>query len=141
MAIERHDGPVARARSLVGVRFRSQGRSAEFGLDCVGLAASVFGLPSRSVRSDYALRGNSVPELEQGLAAFFRPIPAGEAGAGDLLLVQPGPAQMHILILAEDGYIHADAGQRRVVEVPGAVGWPVISAWRHSQIPNSIEDN
>jgi lipoprotein Spr len=121
---------VRRARALIGVPFRPQGRSGTAGLDCVGLAALAFGLPLSGVRRDYALRGGTCGEAEHGLETFFVRIASDDAGEGDLLLVRPGAAQLHMLILSDAGYIHADAGLRRVTEVPGAVPWPIRSAWR-----------
>jgi hypothetical protein len=56
--------------------------------------------------------------------------------AGDLLLVRAGPHQLHVVILTGEGYLHADARLRRVVEVPGKVPWPVLSVWRH---PDAFE--
>jgi hypothetical protein len=57
-------------------------------------------------------------------------IEAGEARAGDVLLVRAGFGQDHFLILVEDGFVHADARLGRVVETPGALAWPVLCAWR-----------
>src|SRR3712207_7037475 len=47
--------------------------------------------------------------------SFIRIAPA-DAVDGDVLLVQPGPAQLHVVILTPDGYLHADMRLRRVVE-------------------------
>lgn len=125
--------PVARAKALLGVRFRPQGRSPLDGLDCVGVAAAVFALPARAVPADYPLRGGNPPDTEARIAGYFVRLAAAETRAGDLLLVETGPAQLHVVILTSDGFIHADAGLRRVVEVPGAVPWRVLSAWRHRE--------
>ena len=57
----------ARARSLVGVRFRPQGRDPGIGLDCVGLAAVSADVPVERVRRDYALRGQRLAEIEHEL--------------------------------------------------------------------------
>lgn len=102
------------------------------GLDCIGVAATAFRLPPRQVPCDYRLRGGSRELTEQKLAACLARIPIRAAIAGDLLLVEAGTAQFHAVILTQTGYVHADAGLRRVVEVPGAVPWPVISAWRRA---------
>lgn len=96
----------------------------------------VFGLTA--VRRDYALRSSDAAEVDEEFAGsgFLRIAPT-EAGAGDVLLVRAGPGQLHVAILTPGGYLHADAGLRRVVETPGAVGWPVLSAWRHpEQVPS-----
>jgi lipoprotein Spr len=49
---------------------------------------------------------------------------------GDLALVRPGPLQLHLMILVPGGFVHAHAGLRRVVEMPGASPWPVMGWWR-----------
>ena len=89
----------------------------------------VFGLTA--VRRDYALRSSDAEAVNGEFAesGFLRIAPT-EAGAGDVLLVRAGPGQLHVVILTPGGYLHADAGLRRVVETPGAVAWPVLSAWR-----------
>jgi hypothetical protein len=118
---------VARGRAAVGARFRPQGRSVEEGLDCIGLAALATGCAG--VRRDYALRGCDAGVVEEGLrsAGLVR---VAEGQAGDVLLVRSGARQLHLLVLTGAGYLHADARLRRVVEVPGAVPWPAVSAWR-----------
>ncbi len=122
----RADSIVARARDCVGVRFRAQGRGRD-GLDCIGLVA--FSLAIKQVRSDYALRGGSSALLAAELrAAGLRPV--ARPAAGDVLLMQAGPGQLHVGIWTGEGLVHADAGLRRVVERPGQAPWPVISAWR-----------
>jgi len=117
---------VARGRALVGVRFRPQGRS-DAGVDCIGVVAMAFGLSA--VRGDYGLRSCDAAEVEREFeGSGFLPVAVTDAGSGDVLLVRAGFRQLHVVILTEEGYLHADAGLRRVVEVPGAVGWPVVSA-------------
>lgn len=91
-----------------------------------------FDLPATAARGDYGMRGGSRDELERALDIYFARIARTEADEGDLLLVDAGPAQLHLLILTAAGYLHADAGLRRVVEVPGDVPWPVLSAWRRA---------
>jgi cell wall-associated NlpC family hydrolase len=119
---------VARARALVGVRFRAQGRTAA-GVDCVGLVAAALG--RTGVRSDYALRGGSLTALEGALVdAGLREAEAAEPG--DVLVMQAGPGQWHLGVWTGAGLVHADAGLRRVVERPGDVPWPLVSVWRGS---------
>jgi len=122
---------VERARALIGVRFRVQGRSAAQGLDCIGVVTMATGIDPTRIRSDYGLRCSD-PETVNGefdACGFLRLAPAA-AEAGDVLLVRSGRLQLHVLILTDIGYLHADATLRRVVEVPGPVPWPVLSAWR-----------
>lgn len=121
------DAIVARARALIGVRFRPQGRSRDIGLDCVGLAAAAVG--ATAVPRDYQLRGASPARLAAGLKAA-RLLPVDSAEAGDVLAMEAGPGQLHLGIFSGDGLIHGDGGLRRVVERPGPVPWPVLSIWR-----------
>lgn len=120
----------AAARTLVGVRFRPQGRSAETGLDCIGVVALAAGVPIERVPADYVLRTDDPARMRAGfVAAGFGEV-AGDARPGDVLVVRAGWGQAHAVVLTTGGFVHADAGLRRVVEVPGAVAWPVIGAWR-----------
>ena len=121
---------VARAESLLGVRFRPQGRSRASGLDCIGLVAAA--LEISAVRRDYPLRGGSLAELERGLnAAGLKRTELPERG--DILVLESGPAQLHLAVFSGTGIIHADAGLRRVVERPGPVQWPLRGIWRVSE--------
>jgi hypothetical protein len=51
-------------------------------------------------------------------------------GAGDVLVMNAGPGQLHLGLWSGTGLIHGDAGLRRVVERPGAPPWPVTGLWR-----------
>lgn len=118
---------VARARGLVGVRFRPQGRIAATGLDCIGLAAVA--LRVEAPPAGYTLRGGSLKRLASGLrAAGLRP--ANEAEKGDLLVFGVGAGQLHLAVFTGAGIVHADAGLRRIVERPGPAPWPVLGTWR-----------
>lgn len=117
---------VARARALVGIRFRPQGRSPETGLDCVGLVAAAIG--ADDAPRDYALRSAPRERLVAALDARGRRV--GTPRPGDVLAMQTGPSQLHLGIMSEVGLIHGDAGLRRVVERPGPVPWPLLDAWR-----------
>ena len=119
---------IARARGCVGARFRPHGRDPRWGLDCVGVAAIAFG---REVAANYALRGGEPDAIgrlieRSGLDA----VQAGEAAAGDLVLIEEGATQFHMAVLTERGFVHADARLRRVVETPGRPQAPIIGAWR-----------
>jgi cell wall-associated NlpC family hydrolase len=80
---------LARARALVGCRFRAQGRNPELGLDCVGLALTVYEIAD-AFRRDYRLRGDHQEELKAALSADFRRVPAPQQRPGDLLLCRRG---------------------------------------------------
>ncbi len=117
--------PVERARSVVGVRFRRQGRGAD-GFDCVGLVGWAHGV---AVPADYPGRCGDAARAGAALAAAgFVTVKA--AAPGDVLLLSSGPGQLHLAIVSEDGIIHADAVARRVVERPGTPPWPVVGIWR-----------
>jgi cell wall-associated NlpC family hydrolase len=122
---------VARARALIGVRFRLQGRDPKLGLDCIGVVMMATGIPARRVRRNYGLYASKPNELNAQFeeAGFVRIAPAS-AGEGDVLVVRPGPMGLHVVILTGTGYLHADARLRKVVERPGQVPWPTLSAWR-----------
>lgn len=116
---------VERARGAVGAQFRLHGRSIEDGLDCVGLAGLALGV---AVPTGYALRSGDAGRVA-ALIARAGLVPAGDARAGDLLLMASGPGQLHLGIATGLGFVHADAGLRRVVERPGAPPWPILGRW------------
>ena len=117
------DEVVARARALVGTRFRLHGRDAH-GVDCIGLAAHAWSLDAPT---GYALRGDARERLEREVEALgFRRTANLQTG---LLVLDAGPAQLHLGVWTGATLIHADAGLRRVVETPGRPRWPVLSMW------------
>jgi hypothetical protein len=82
----------ARACALVGARFRPQGRSAREGLDCVGTAALAAGIPADRVPRDYALRGQSLADIEHRLRDLgCRPVGGRDLQLGDVLVCEAGP--------------------------------------------------
>ncbi|RXZ64877.1 NlpC/P60 family protein [Pelagerythrobacter rhizovicinus] len=125
---------VARAaEALVGTPFRLHGRDPRWGLDCIGLVASALegaGLQAEPP-SGYGLRNHAIDDPDQqARRSALRPV-EGAPMVGDVLLVRPGPAQVHLLVCARgDGFIHAHAGLRRVVAMPGPLPWPVLRHWR-----------
>nr|WP_294849831.1 peptidoglycan endopeptidase [uncultured Sphingomonas sp.] len=121
---------VARARELIGTRFRPQGRSASEGVDCVGLALLAFGLPRDLGRRDYRMRGGDKAELFAALGGGFRRVARTRVRVGDLIVMRTGPGQLHLGIRSEAGMIHADAVLRKVVERPGDLPWAVVAVFR-----------
>ena len=119
---------VAAARACLGARFRLHGRSAATGLDCVGLAAIAYG--QGRVPAGYALRGGDPATVSAGIEMAGLVAAAGAPRPADLLLLHPGAHQLHLAILTDRGFIHADAGLRRVVEVPGPPPWRLLGRWR-----------
>lgn len=119
----------ARARTLVGTRFRAQGRG-DGGLDCVGVVVATFDLPPDAVRRDYCLRGDHLAEARALLERFCRRVPSSKLRAGDVMLLSVGDRQLHLGVRTESGFVHAHAGLRRVVETPGIPEWPLLGVYR-----------
>ncbi|HET9336596.1 MAG TPA: NlpC/P60 family protein [Sphingomicrobium sp.] len=119
-----------RSRALIGTRFRPQGRDPETGVDCVGLTLAAYDLPVDLVRADYRLRGNYRAEVIHTLLRSFRRVTRKQARPGDLLLLAVAVDQLHLAVLTDGGFVHADARLRRVVETPGEPGWPLVAAYR-----------
>ncbi|HKX35309.1 MAG TPA: peptidoglycan endopeptidase [Rhizorhapis sp.] len=122
---------VREALGLVGVPFRLHGRSVETGVDCVGLVAlAAWRAGHRGEAPDrYALRGGKLEQFEAWLkaAGLCR---AAEMRIGDIVLVQAGMRQFHLMVFAGAGFVHAHAGLRQVVAMPGESPWPVLGVWR-----------
>ena len=131
MSGARTDRIVAAARDLVGVRFRLQGRSRASGVDCVGLAALALAEAGHeaAVPRGYGLRSGD-EALARGWLAEAGLVAVERSQPGDLILVRPGPLQLHLMILVPGGHVHAHAGLGRVVETPGPSPWPFIGHWR-----------
>jgi hypothetical protein len=129
----RGDEIAARARGLVGMRFRPQGRDPMLGLDCVGVAAAAAGVPPERLPADYDLRGQHLARIEHELCDLgWQPVPEGRAEAGDVVICEVGPAQFHVMLSTGESFVHADAGLRMVVERPLPYPWPVVGVWRLS---------
>lgn len=118
-----------RALALAGVPFRPQGRDRS-GMDCVGLCLATYRIPAEQVRRDYRIRGNHQREVMASLLKWFRRVGEREGRAGDLLLLAVATDQLHLAVRTADGFVHADAGLRRVVHTPGDPQWPVIEVYR-----------
>ena len=119
----------ARARALVGKRFRPQGRGDD-GLDCVGVILATFDVPAALVRQNYPLRGNHLKELRDALDGHFRRISKPQLRAGDVMLLDAGAQQFHLAVRTDRGFVHAHASIRRVVETPGEPQWPLLGVYR-----------
>ncbi|MEK6542291.1 MAG: NlpC/P60 family protein [Pseudomonadota bacterium] len=127
----------AEAVALVGTRYRLHGRSAEHGLDCVGLVALAYaraGLRFAPPPDDYRLRGDAMGRaaglLEQ---SGFARIDGGKWLCGDVLLIHVGAGQQHLILGSPHAHIHAHAGLRRVVMTPGAPAGQVLGHWRFAK--------
>lgn len=126
----------AAAESLVGTPFRLHGRDVGRGLDCVGLVVVALKLIGRGAP---AVQGYGIRNLEyESFLAVLDPagfVPIkGPLATGELVIVRPGPAQLHLLVAAHSGgFVHAHAGLGRVVATPGPLAWPHIGRWQLGQ--------
>lgn len=132
----RDAGPLAQAAAhFIGVPFRLHGRNPAIGLDCVGLLAAALEATGRTVAApqNYGLRNSDISAALTLAAQNDLSQARGAIRCDDVLLVQPGPAQFHLLIAEHrNSFIHAHAGFRRVVRMPGPLDWPVTRHWRLS---------
>lgn len=125
------DRIAAQALGLIGVPFRLRGRSAETGLDCVGLVLLTLDRAGQPVREPpaYQLRGTGRERAERLLEAGGL-LPVAQAAPGDIVLVESGPLQLHLMIRAGIGHVHAHASLGRVVLMPLPAPWPMLGIWR-----------
>lgn len=114
------------ALALVGCRFRLHGREPATGLDCVGVVALAVGV---EVAGGYALRGGDAVEVAARIVAAGL-VAVEDALPGDVMLMRAGPGQLHLAVKTARGFVHADAGLRRVVERPGDPEWEILGLWR-----------
>jgi cell wall-associated NlpC family hydrolase len=123
----------AAAESFIGTPFRFRGRDPRTGLDCVGLVgAALQALGARTpFVPPYAMwQRDFAAQLDSAADAGFADV-TGDPRAGDLLLLRPGPAQVHLAVVgASGGLVHAHAGLGKVVLTPPPVPWPIERHWR-----------
>lgn len=125
----------AAAAALVGTRFRLGGRDPASGLDCIGLlhaASAALGRPL-ALPVGYPLRVRDLaawlPDPAR-LGLGLVPV-AGPPQPGDVVLLAPGPAQVHLAIAANSGgWVHAHAGLRAVVISPDRPAGALLHHWR-----------
>src|SRR3546814_1169131 len=89
--MDRGEAVVRSARALLGVPFRLHGRSADMGVDCVGLVALAAWRAGHEGEAPdrYGLRGGRVEQFENWLAAAgLRRV--SSMVPGDIVLVQAG---------------------------------------------------
>ena len=127
----------ARARALVGTRFRPQGRG-EGGLDCVGVVVvDVRRLQPIWSAATTGCAAIIVPRSGQGSSVHFRRVPKSQLRAGRRHAAARSPSeQLHLAVRTEPGFVHAHAGIGRVVETPGDAR--VAAARRLSQAPEPL---
>jgi lipoprotein Spr len=123
-----------RANAQLNTPFRFRGRTPGVALDCVGLVLTALG-PIAETTVDcpsYSLRGDFRRAISSGFAQLpFHLISESEPGRdGDIILASAGPSQLHLMVAANSGWVHAHAGLGRVVFTPLWPGWPIIHRWR-----------
>lgn len=121
------------AEQLVGAPFRLHGRDPASGLDCVGVVGAALSAAGvwAELPGGYALRNTPSGDYRAWAARAGLTPASGAVEPGDILLVRPGPAQLHLLVAISGGrFVHAHIGLRRVVATPGAPQWPVVAHWR-----------
>ena len=130
---------IARAAGdLVGTPFRLQGRDPSTGLDCVGVVlASLAGARiTLALPADYRPQRRRLVLPHKALAAAGLIEAHGPRRAGDLLLLQTAPAQVHAAVsVSGHQIVHSHAGLRRVVESPLPDHWRVLACWRAASDP------
>ena len=115
-------------RPLLSARSRGRARlwgcrSGCTGAICAGLVARAWEV---SAPTGYPLRASPGERIARDLAALgFVP----GVGPGAIVLVAPGPGQLHLGIWTGDSIIHADAVVRRVVERAAPLPWPILASW------------
>lgn len=121
------------AARLVGVPFRLHGRDPATGLDCIGLLEAALRAMGRDVTfpTGYPLRLSRLEGWLPDAAACGFTTAKTPAKPGDVVMIEPGPAQFHLAIGAFDGgWIHAHAGLRRVVHEPNLPAGAIVHHWR-----------
>ncbi len=136
MAVSKAAAQIAAAAfDQLGTPFRLHGRMPNIGLDCVGLvhfAAAMAGY-KRPCPADYSLRGDRQGDIVDFFddPRFAKLNQTADFQIGDIVLVRCAPRQVHLLIYANNGWVHAHAGLGRVVWTAAALEWPIIALWRY----------
>lgn len=121
------------AAGLAGVPFRLHGRDPRHGLDCIGLFSAAMARCGVAVRvpAGYALRLSQPARWMPDPAAYGFVTAQAPYAPGDVVMLSPGPAQLHLAIRsAHAGWIHAHAGLRKVVIQPCLPQGQVLGHWR-----------
>ncbi|MBH1942741.1 C40 family peptidase [Erythrobacter sp. YJ-T3-07] len=130
---------IARAAGdLVGTPFRLQGRDPSTGLDCIGLVLASLAAAEipLALPADYRPHRRRFALPHEALAAAGLIAMRGPHRAGDVLLLETAPAQVHAAVAVDrHRIVHAHAGLRRVVESPLPDHWRVLACWRAASGP------
>jgi hypothetical protein len=120
----------ARAASQIGTPFRLRGRTPGVALDCIGLSAYALGIDDPP--SNYSLKGTKIKTIISYMdkLAMVRFAPSAVPQSGDIALVVCADRQFHLMIAAQNGWLHSHAGLGKVVHMAGASPWPIAGLWR-----------
>ena len=121
------------AASLIGARFRLNGRDPQTGLDCVGVILAALAATGRTAPPlpPYTMRRTQLTPFDRLATGEGLRDVSGPSAPGDVLVFRTGPAQWHAAIALEDGRIvHAHAALRRVVSSPVPPDWTIARHWR-----------
>jgi murein DD-endopeptidase / murein LD-carboxypeptidase len=124
----------AQAIELLGVPFRFRGRRADSGLDCIGAVVEALSRADicLDVPGDYTLRGDFRARIDAFFdRSDFVAIEPGAFSAGDIVLCEAGPRQLHFGVITRSGLVHAHAGLGRVVLTPLPLPWGIAACWRY----------
>ncbi len=127
------------ALALVGTPFRFHGHDPSTGLDCVGLVVAAHraaGVVPVAVPSDYRVRDMDGGAVGTMLAAAGL-VRVDDAAVGDVVLCAVGHRQVHLVIAGDGAFVHAHAGLRRVVLMPG-VAAGCVGRWRFLAVEPSL---
>ena len=122
------------ALGLVGTPFRLHGRAPASGLDCVGVIVAALRAAGHECElpTGYRLRTGEWPSaddwaLRHGFGPVTRP-----CTAGDILMLKPGPGQLHLAIVSPDParVVEAHASLRKVVLGPLPLLSTIHRHWR-----------
>lgn len=127
---------VAEVLRLVGAPVRHRGRSAEHGVDCVGVPIVALSRCDAPVPDDqsYGLLPDA-DQLAAGLARYCDRVGVDQMRAGDIVQVMVGLQARHVAVVVEDRdadrvrVVHAMGKHREVREVWLQVG-RVRGVWR-----------
>ncbi len=125
------------AEALEGVSFRLHGRDPATGLDCIGLLGAAMARAGRPIPlpSGYPWRLRDIALWLPAPESCGFALASGKVRPGDVIMLQPGPAQFHLAIAARDNrWVHAHAGLRRVVISAELPAGPIVAHWRLRRI-------
>lgn len=119
-----------RALAEIGTPFRLHGRKPGVALDCIGLVATAIGGIVAPI--DYRLKGGNVDIIITYLenCGWVSEQPYVDMRDGDIAVVQCAPRQLHMMVRAQNGWVHSHAGLKKVVHMPDPPPWPIIAMLR-----------